>query len=234
MIILRQKEYSFKERLTTIIGGAEIGAMSSLIFGIPAGIVAKISGGSFKKAVGFTMLAGAILGALCANGAYSADKYVKEWTEWINDPENRKKLKVIVKKNLPPSKILSNIKKFEIEANRLNEQVRNDGYDISAATEIEELITALGSKIFHIQTKTKVIPEDSPLPIMTISGVWDQAQVLWYSKDKGWLHDGKSISGPKEFILDCIENKFDMIDVEGEDWFLNYQKEFKELVQKYL
>jgi hypothetical protein len=230
MIVLRQKAYSFKDRLNSILDFTFGGAALSMVFALPIAAVAKISGGSFSKAFWTVTLAGAILGGLLGNSVYSVEKAVKEYNDWLK--EHMEGLLKIVRKNIPPH--IDKLKKFSVEAENLNAYYDYCGYNIIVAIKEEDLAKALGT-IFYVGKKE--IPEDNPIPIMKISSDMDfdsGQHILWYSKKTGWLHDEKKISGPKEFVLDCIENKIDMFEVEDERWFPEYKKEFLALVKKYL
>ena len=232
MIILRQREYSLKERLQAITDGAVIGATTSLIFAVPVGIITKLAGGSFTKGAGYTTLGGAILGALLGNFAYSADKRMKEYVDWRE--KNKKSLEDLVKKNLPPK--MNNLQEFRKKSERLNEEVDYCGYEVKVGGTVGDLVDIL-APVLYKSYKDKPLPEEHPIPIIEMWSDIDlrgKAWILWYDKKTGWIHEGKQISGPKEFALDCIENKIDVFEVEDEGWFPEYKEEFLELIKKYL
>ena len=230
MIVLRQKAYSFKDRLSNIWNFSLGGAMFSMIFALPVAVVAKFSGGSFSKAFWTVTLAGAILGGLIGNSVYSVEKAEKEFNDWLK--AHMDELLKIAQKNIPPH--LDKLKKFDIEVDKLNVFYEYCGYEVITACNKEELAKALGTIFF---ASKKEIPEDNPVPVMRIyssSDLSDTQHILWYSKKMGWFHDENKISGPKEFVLDCINNKIDMFEVEDESWFPEYKEEFLALVKKYL
>ena len=235
MIILRQNNYSFGERLKKIENGALMGAISSLVFAIPVGLISKLSGGIFKKGAGYTALCGAILGALIGNSVYSSDKARKEFDNWKE--KNQKALEDLVKKNLPSK--MNQLKEFSDKVKKLNVNfIYYDlVYDVFTGRTIEDLVNILAS-ILYREYKNKPLPESYPIPILEISTAADMNYniwLLWYDKKEGWVHKGKKISGPKEFILDCIENKFDYYDhIEENSDFQTYKKKFINLVNKYL
>ena len=230
MIILRQKTYSFKDRLNKILDFAFGGIAFSVVFALPVAAIDKFSGGKFSKAFWTVTLAGAILGGLIGNSVYLTEKSIKEFKDWMK--EHMEDFLRIVRKNMPPH--LDKLEKFGIETLKLYNIYEGCGYDVIVATKEEDLAEALGT-IFYASKKE--IPEDNPIPVMRISSAMDLDSgqfILWYSKKTGWLHDEKKISGPKEFVLDCIDNKIDMFEVEDEAWFPEYKEEFLALVKKYL
>ena len=77
--------------------------------------------------------------------------------------------------------------------------------------------------------------ENSPIPVMLITDyctIEDPSYILWYSKENGWMSNGKSISGPKEFVLSFVDEIFvDEDEIEG---IKEIKETLIELVNKYL
>ena len=138
---------------------------------------------------------------------------------------------------------MNNLHEFNNKVDELNEKIDSDGefmgYEIMAGGTVNDLITLL-APILYKKYKDSPLPESHPIPVLEIwtyddfesdSSVW----ILWYDKKEGWVHEGKRISGPKKFILDCINNKFNMEYYRHNfEEFCTYEKKFIDLVNKYL
>ena len=232
MIILRTKLYS---SLPAILEGGIGGTiLSALTFAIPVGIITKVCGGKFKYGFGASVLAGAIIGAIRGYDFYSSRKEQQKMDEWKLC--HYEEIKNIVNRNLPPK--LNNLREFGKQVKILNDEAENCGYEVSISGTVDELISAVTPTLYKQYKNEDHLPKTFPLPILMIWSDIDlkgNSYILWYSKESGWINMGaRSISGPKEFVLDCINHRIDTFEVSDEAWFPQYKEDFLKLVNKYL
>ena len=203
-------------------------------FALPIAAIAKISGGNFVKAYGITTLGSAILGGVLSLLHYNSEAKIKAYESWRE--KNWDRIKKIVEKNLPPKSDLQRLFKFYQEADRLSEmEYESNGYFLRVGNDLESLAYAL-APILYLTFKDSDVPTNysCPIPVLSIEAEeGEEQQILYYDKKLGYIKYGNKITTPRKFVLESID-KIEMTWAEDEDWFIEYKKEFIEIVNKFL